>query len=368
MSNSPNANLSAAEQSIAAAQSDIDALQAQLSDDQGQLAAAQEQLTAAQATEVAQSAEIANLQAKVSGIKPVIRELLYPGCTAKIVGHTELSVNSKSRPFDRTRWPLYDQQNQTDVIAHCHRLKAQGLDVLMPNCYKMGGSEDAALSLYLNAMGDAGLTLIVNMDKGIWAGATTAGQIQSTIQAYIDNRLRKDCFTKPFYEKWNGKYVVTFFAAGSAPETPAVFASIRAANPDIEFVNNVQGYGGGQMSWMKFGLDTAAYQNYYTGWLKNFSAKKDGHLYIPHFSPGADDSYQGHSIWPNKDGSFSPPRICPAGGPNLDFVKWHFGQINSFYSTSNQPPYVQGVTVNDWDEKTAMEPLADGTGGYFSNA
>lgn len=353
--------------SIAAAQADWDNAAAQTASLASQLAAADGTIATLQGQVSADEATIAALEAKLATVssKPRIRELLYPGCTAKIIGHTELSVNSKSRPVDRSRWPVYDQQNLTDVIAHCRRLKAQGYDALMPNCYKIGSPEHNALLLYLAVMGDEGLEVVIDVDKGVWAGATSASQIQSMIQTYIDTFLAKKCFTLSNYGKWNGKYVVTFFVSGDPPETPAIFANLRALYPQIEFVNNSPANGGGQMSWMKFAMTAADYQAYYTNWLKTYAKKNDGHLYIPHFSPGGDDTLLGHSVW----SPTTPPRVCPSIGPNLDFVKWHFAQMNAFYSASNQPAaWIQGVTVNDWDEKTAMEPLADGTGGYFANA
>src|ERR1019366_1714863 len=116
--------------------------------------------------------------------KPRARALLYPGCTARFIGHTELSVNPTTRPVDCTRWPIYDQHEPVAVLAHCPRLKAMGMDLLEYNSYSIGGVEDTALKLYWKATQQAGLNQMSNIDKGIYDGKATPAI--TLIQQYIN--------------------------------------------------------------------------------------------------------------------------------------------------------------------------------------
>jgi hypothetical protein len=282
---------------------------------------------------------------------PTIASMLYPGCTARIIGHTELWIAKGHNPRDVTRWPGYDQQNPADIAAHCKRLKAIGIDVLMFNTYAIGSWENKSLELYIPETNNAGLNFCINIDKGIYDGANRDPLTE--IRKYM-KYLRTAAFAAPNYEKWKGKFIVTYFALPS--DSPAVFRTIESENPDCEFVYNDQSKGRSQMSWIHSGLEASL-----DAWCQKYAKLHDGGLYIPHVSPGFNDTFQGHSVW-----NTNPPRVYPAEGPNAATLKKHFDVLNKYYSAQNPLAYLQLVTVNDWDELTAIESKADGSGGYFS--
>lgn len=258
----------------------------------------------------------------------------------------------KGRPADATRNPGYNQQSPSDVAAHCKRLKSIEFDSLMFNTYALGSFENKALELYMPETKNAGLGFCINIDKGIYRGKINPLAELRTYMAY----LRKGAFTLPNYEKWQGRFIVTYFAMpGDSRNT---FAAIEQDNPDCVFVYNGEAFGKSQMSWVHSSNAEASLES----WCKKYANLHDGGLYIPNFSPGFNDTFQGHSVWNN-----NPPRVYPPGvGPNAATLQNHFDIINKYYSVSNQCPMLQGVTVNDWDEYTAMEMKVDGTGGFFS--
>jgi hypothetical protein len=287
---------------------------------------------------------------------PTIKSLLYSGCTSRIIGHLELSVSpTNKRPVDQTRWPGYDQHNAADVTAHCQRIKGLGFDVVMPNTYSVGSFENQSLLLYMPALQAAGLGLIINIDKGIYASQPNP---QTAIANYL-TWMRANCFTFSNYEKFGGKYLVTFFTLPT--DSPAMFRSIEAANPDILFVYNDPNMGPNTMAWIQ--SDLTANLDW---WIRTYA--KTGTLQIPCFYPGFNDTLMRNAV---ATSVWTPPtvaaRVWPAGGPNATTLQACFTTLNAHYSTTFQPPYIQGVTLNDWDELTAMECKADGTGGYFAS-
>lgn len=287
---------------------------------------------------------------------PTIASLLYPGCTARIIGHLELCNSlSRPRPVDKTRWPGYDQHTPAHITAHCQRIKSLGFDVVMPNTYSIGSWENTALSLYLPAIQSAGLGLIINIDKGVYASAPSP---IAAIRQYL-LWLRAHALCLPNYEKWQGKYVITFFV--NPDDSPAMFRQVEAENPDCVFVYNDATKGTNTMWWVTQSLETGL-----DLWCQAHATSSG--LQIPGVSPGFDDSLTVNgkpmSVWAT---STTPARVWPAGvGPNATTLGNMFARINRYYSVTNQPAYIQVVTLNDWDERTAVEPHADGTGGFFS--
>lgn len=281
-----------------------------------------------------------------------IANYLYSGCTARKIGHTELWFGKPGRPADSSRNPGYNQQSPTDAAAHCDRLKKLGIDVLMFNTYAIGSWENHALEIYLPITTQKKLNVIINIDKGIYRGKPSP---ITEIRNYL-LYLRKVAFVLSNYEKWNGKYIVTYFAMPG--DDPAMFAQIEKENQDCVFVYNGANFGKSQMSWIHSTLEVGLDQ-----WCAHYSNLKDAGLYIPHVAPGFNDTFQGHSVWSVN----SPPRVYPPSiGPNADTLKRHFDVINKYYNTANQLQYLQLVTVNDWDELTSIEPKADGSGGFFA--
>jgi len=96
--------------------------------------------------------------------------MLYPGCTAKIIAHTETCNSlSRPRPKDTSRFAGYDQHNPADVLLQCQNAKALGIDALMFNTYAVGSWENVAFKLFLPATLQAGLDVMINIDKGVYA-------------------------------------------------------------------------------------------------------------------------------------------------------------------------------------------------------
>lgn len=308
--------------------------------------------------------QIATLETQLSAVqKPTIRSLLYTGFKGSLVGHLEMSSQPHApgitfpHPVDMHRWMGFDQHNPDDVALDCLLMWRTGIDIVMPNSYSIGRFEDTALLLYLAAIKKQGMLVFPNLDKNIYNTTTNR---QAALQAYIDQRLRKTVFPLGNNVMWNGKLLVSIFDDGTTPAV--VFAALAAANKDIEFVNNCQSAGGSQYSWMKAELGSL-YPGYYQGWLKKFAAQHDGHLYLPHISPGFDSTLNGHDVWnPAK-----PPRIYPVGsGPSLTTLKWHCTMLNQYYTPSNPLAMLMAVTWSDLNEATRICPDNRGNAGYFA--
>ncbi len=284
-----------------------------------------------------------------------LKSHLFPGCTSRIIGHLELCINAaQRRPVDPTRSPGYDQHNAADVTKHIARLKALGIDVLMPNTYAIGSPENVSLEVYLPLLEAAGMGLIINIDKGLYAMQPSP---IAAIRTYL-TYLRTRCFPLKNYEKWNGKYIVTYFVLPT--DDPAMFRQIEAENPDVIFVYNDGSKGPNTMAWVEQGLDQA--MDY---WCRQYANALG--LQIPCISPGFNDTLLRNGIPTSVWDPTQPARIWPAGtGPSSNILAAFFKVFNTYYSIAHQAPYLQLVTINDWDELTAIEPKADGTGGYFS--
>src|ERR1035437_2425285 len=141
-------------------------------------------------------------------------------------------------------------------------------------------------------------------------------------------------------------------------DNPTMFATIEKGNQDVIFMYNSPKMGKNTFSWVNSGLEKAL-----DSWCTTYAARHDGGLYIPHVSPGFNDTWKGQSVWGG------PSRVWPPiGGPNPATLQRHFDVINKHYSASNPLQYLRFVTMNDWDELTAMELTAGGTPGYFSTA
>lgn len=350
-------NLANAAQDFATDQATISSLRQSVTDLQNTVAYDSSEIDSQSKTITALQAQIAASQ------KPTMPGLIYPGFTGQFVAHIEMSSQPHApgatfpHPVDMKRWMGFDQHNADDVALDVDNMYRTGFDVVMPNSYPIGGFEHQALLLYLAEIKRRGMKVFPNLDKKIYGDAANR---QAAIQAYIDSFLRKSVFPLGINFMWNGRYAVSFFDDGATPA--ATFAALAKANPDVEFVNNIQTAGGSQYSWMKAALG-AGYPSYFTSWLKKYSALKDGRLYLPHFSPGFDDTWQGHEVWD----ATQPARVYPPGvGPSLDTIKWHFAQLNQFYGPSNQLQLAMAVTWSDLNEWTRICPDSRGNCGYFA--
>jgi len=281
-----------------------------------------------------------------------IREMLYAGCTAKIIAHTETcnSLN-RPRPRDKTRFAGYDQHDPADVLLQCQNAKALGIDALMFNTYAVGSWENLALMLFLPATIQAGLEIMVNIDKGIYA---TQPVPQTAISNYIA-WLQTNVFPAMNYcRDKNGKFIVTYFA--NPNDNPAMFRAIEAEFPYITFVYNDPSKGPNTMAWIQ--SDLTANLDW---WIRTFGLKTDGSLQIPCVYPGFNDTFNGQSVWGGA------ARVWPAGiGPNAATLQACFDTINKYYSVNHQPEFIQLVTLDDDDEGTNMETPAGGVNKWFA--
>lgn len=262
-----------------------------------------------------------------------IKKRLYPGATTKVIGHTEVWFDGKAHTLDPTRMPSYKSNVPTDVKAQCQQLQAAGLDALMYNWYGPGNFKDDAVKCYF---ANSPIGHIINIDNGAFSSL-------ATLQACL-SYIRKTYFTHPKYEKWNGKFIVSYFVKSA---DPAWFRQVEQENTDVIFVYNGSHWGKSQMAWVQHDLEANA-----DWFIRTFCSKNDGGLYIPCASAGFNDlnSKTGKGVW-----GADPARIWPAGiGANENTLNAYFQVINKYFSTTKQLDYLQLVTINDQDEGTGL--------------
>lgn len=306
-----------------------------------------------------------------SASNPTIKSLLYAGCTARIIGHLEVWFNGDGQhTVDTTRAPGYNQLNASEVATHCSRIKSLGFDVVMPNTYALGTNPNKALELYLPALQTAGLGCIINIDKGVYSAASSPIAAIRTYLLYLRNGQNGalGAFQRPNYEKYNGKFIVTYFAVPT--DDPAMFRQIESENTDILFVynNKSQALASSQNVFAWVQPDLAANLD---GWCYEFSGVPSTQLCIPVVSPGFNDTLVRNgkptSVWDASVAARVWPPGSPGPGPNATTLASYFTILNKWYSTAKQPPYIQVATLNDWDEYTAVEPTPNGAPGFFGS-
>jgi hypothetical protein len=270
----------------------------------------------------------------------------------RVIGHLELWFGNKQHPVTLGRAPEYDQTNPADVRRHVALIKSLGVHVVMPNTYGPQSPEHTALLWYLPELVTQRIGLIVNIDKGFYQNAANPLQAIKQYMAW----LREHCFSLPIYEKFEGKYIVTFFVDPS--DDPAMFDQIAAANLDCIILSNDQNKTANTMAWIQ--SDLAANSTWY---MRTFGEKAG--LHIPCVFAGFDDTRivggKALSRWDN-----SPARVWPAGGPNAATFKQCWDAFNAANTNGTLFPYVQIATLNDHEEGTAVEPKFDGSGGFLS--
>jgi hypothetical protein len=205
--------------------------------------------------------------------------------------------------------------------------------VLMYNWYGPGSFEDNATKVYFDL---SPLSHIINIDGGAFHSQS---ELTSCV-AYI----REHYLKHPRYEKWRGKFIITFFAKDA--NNASWFRAIEADNPDIVFTYNATKWGTSLMDWIDSSLENGV-----DNFCKTYNSRNDT-LFIPCVFPGFDDTYQGHSVW----NPSQPPRVWPVGvGPNWDTLLKCFDAVNRYYNVSHQLEYLQGVTCNDVEEGSNLE-------------
>jgi hypothetical protein len=285
---------------------------------------------------------------------PLIKDLLYNECTARIIAHLELwFYPGSSHCNDPSRNPGYNQHDPTFVNSHVTYFKSLGITDLMFNTYGESSPENISLLLYLAACESQGMGIIINIDKGVY---TSAPNPQQAILDYL-SYIRKTSFGLSMYQKFDGKFIVTYFTAPS--DNPSIFREVEAVNPDVLFVYNDPTKGpttnGNNMAWIQSDLTLNL-----DWWIKTYGLLPG--LQIPCLYVGFNDtnSLTKQSCWGG------PARVWPSTGPNISVFQDCCKVIAKYYSSTNQPHYIQIVTANDWQEGSAVEQKLFGNAGYFS--
>lgn len=287
-----------------------------------------------------------------------IRDMLYPGCTAKILFHYE-TCNSlaNKRPRDPSRFLGFDASSLPDSIADMTNMLALDPNVApMFNSYKVGTYENTGLLIAMQATAEVGIDFMLNIDKGAYVTPTaTFQEQQASLTAYLHWCEGAVFSRKNVCRDKAGKIVVTHFAnspkAADLSASLAMFKAVELMFPYISFVYNVPALGGNQMAWVQQDL-----QANLDWWCRTYARDS---LNFPCFYTGFNDDEFGHSAWGG------PPRIWPTGGPSAEELQACFATINKYYSVANQPQFMQGVTWNDCDEGTYMGTVKGSMNKWF---
>lgn len=241
----------------------------------------------------------------------------------------------------------YDSNTDAQVHRQVADMISQGIDGVVVEWYGQGLKADTLLieqateRLKTECERHPGFVFCLNVTTVSYGTGNQQAQIISDIQyAY------QHYFNSPNYLKVGGRPLYLFFDDASVDWNAIKTAAASYGNPLFLFRNS-----GGQNHTASDGCyGWISDQTFYNG--VNLSSGK---------------VYMGMA-WPGFDGTLTAGQLCTGGlgagwsaskynGQNngqqwLDCWKW----ISDRYSASNQLPFVQIVTWNDWQEGTIIEP------------
>jgi len=278
-----------------------------------------------------------------------VHTLLYPGNTTKVLVHYLPWFDGGN---DSGINVGYSNSDPNYINAFFSDLTSRGVDGVMVDWQ---GQTDQSNTRWLVAQPMIrkypNLSYAIMLDSNMFNNSSGTNQQKvMDAMAYISAQY----FADPQYLKYNGKMVVGDFALTAA--TGINWAAVQAAYPNVAFIHldnatSPDGFGipgsGGSFLWVN---PTA------TNVAPNFSAISDFYsraLTHPN-SIATGGAYKGfNSQYAPWNGQVYVNQQCGATWLNM------FSAINQHYSASNQLPFLQLVTWDDYYEGTPLETGID---------
>ncbi|HZQ95279.1 MAG TPA: endo-1,3-alpha-glucanase family glycosylhydrolase [Candidatus Sulfotelmatobacter sp.] len=272
-----------------------------------------------------------------------VHSLLYPGATTKVFAHLMLWFGSSNHMNVgyKSNDPAQVQRQISDMIS-------RGIDGVVIDWYGPNTVVDQATKLVMHeAEKHAGFTFAIMIDAGAMANACSGCPPQQALTQLLQY-VEKTYFESPAYFTIQGQPVVTNFNVDRAS------VNWQAANGALKvpprFLFQDQGGFTHAMSDGSFSWVMPQMPNYGFDYLASFY--NTGLSFPNTETVGA--AYKG----------FNDALAAWGSGRAMDQQcgrTWlqTFDQINSFYSSGRQLPYLQLVTWNDYEEGTEIETGID---------
>lgn len=274
-----------------------------------------------------------------------VHSLLYPGNSTKIFAHLVLwfgESNHMNVGYSSSD-PQQVHRQITDMIS-------RGIDGVVMVWYGPNNSIDkAALAVMKEAETHPGFTFALMVDHGAIEWDSCAGCAPQQALTEQMQYVEQTYFPSPAYLRLEGQPVVTNFDIDLFYQIDwnALSASL-ASDPKFLFQNN-EGFThtvtSGAYSWV---MPTST--NFGIGYLSSFYSDGMSHFSLATF--GA--AYKGFN---DSLASWGTNRIMNQQCGQT-WLKT-FSDINGFYNSTNQLPYMQLVTWNDYEEGTEIETGID---------
>ena len=304
------------------------------------------------AAETANSTNLTGFSGTTNGnVKPGsvskvdIHSLLYTGATTKIFAHYMPWWNSAGH----VSIGLGDEANPAVVNAQVADAISRGIDGFIIDWYGPQNTHHNTATMNIKAAAEASpnFEFAIIEDAGALTGAADpTTKLLSDIQYMNDNY-----FSSPRYYRSNDRPVVGFFLNTSVAINWATIAAQAAGNPLLIF-RNAGGFtsadSGGSFSWVNPTSNAA--DNGVLDYLDNFYATGIAHPSL--LTMGA--SYKGFN---DSIASWTAHRVMNQQCGQTWLAT--FADVNKHYSASNQLPFLQLVTWNDYEEGSEIESGID---------
>jgi len=273
-----------------------------------------------------------------------IHTLLYAGATTKVFAHYMPWWNSAGHGSIG----LGDEANPAVASAQVADAISRGIDGFMIDWYGPQNTHHDAATMNIKATAEASpnFEFAICEDSGSLKGAANpTAKLLSDIQYMADTY-----FSSPRYLLWNGRPVVMFFLNSSQPINWATVHARAAGNPLFVF-RNASGFAhaesDGSFSWTNVSsnvndMGLTAEDRFYEAGLAHLSELTVGSAY-----KGFND---GLASWGSN-------RIMNQQCGQTWLATW--AEVGKFYSASNQLPFLQIATWNDYEEGTEVETGID---------
>lgn len=288
-----------------------------------------------------------------------VHTLLYPGSKTKVLVHYLPWWDGSPRSSGITTGytsndPVYVNKLFTDLTS-------RGVDGVVIDWYGQTDFTDTAWQASMPVLANfPNLSFSMMIDVGSFNFHPCAGcDINATILYNLDY-LEQKYFPSSQYLKYNGHPVVTEFGITALPGVD--WAEIQAAHPEIYWIH----------------LDNAVATSGF-----DITSSAGSFLWINPPAPSAPMTSTASMAEPNyfyTHAQTEPGRVAfgaAFSGFNNSLASWNggtpqsipqtcgatwlstFSTLNNYYSASNQLPFVQLVTWDDYEEGTALEPGID---------
>jgi hypothetical protein len=288
----------------------------------------------------------ANGNVKPGSVSKVdIHTLLYPGATTKVFAHYMPWWNSAGH----VSIGLGDEADPAVVNAQVADAASRGIDGFIIDYYGPQNTHNntATLNVKAAAEASANFEFAIIEDSGALTGTSDpTTKLLSDIQYMNDNY-----FSSPSYYRWNGRPVLGFFLNTSLAINWATVAAQAAGNPLLIFRNAVgftSADSGGSFSWVN--PTSNVNDNGVSDYLDNFYSTGVANPSL--LTMGA--TYKGFN---DSIASWTAHRVMNQQCGQTWLAT--FADIATHYSASNQLPFLQLVTWNDYEEGSEMESGID---------